>query len=489
MKKISKPKVIITMLIILIIVYYLATLIVIKNQKFAKRIEKQSLATVNNLVQRSNQQYCTGTIVTPENTWLVSHEESDNLTYIKPNTSLYLNNLLPPQKSYSAMESYLGLKEDKKITYISKLNKNGKFDEVARLDGTACLVSPPDGKNILLLTDVNTQQDAIEEKHQFAVLRSDDQGRTWIWQKEGFFLPVYFQAWTFKPTFYNSQNTWLWKEDMENSVGEQTYLGLEAGKPSGLSFSPDLGKTTETIIASAPILINLEQIKTKFSENIEWQNEGTGEVNAFVTQWDHNQATLWTSQTYRYSKPKSDYIDGAVHTTSRANLRRINGRWELNNVKRLNGLAINKLVNNQKGQFIAIQSLDNQKQEQIAELVKSNLSWKVHGNLPQAFSPFNDFTSTQNMWITDNALIINTYSSHKFTRLLQPSTWFGSPNGSDISAFGTYSSSDLGKNWVRLSIKAPNGVLGVNQKTDDAYWAEGGWYDSRDLNIYKYQLK
>lgn len=489
MKKISKPKFIITTLIVLIIIYYLATLIAIKNQKFAKKIEKQSFATVNHMVQRSSQQYCTGTIVTPENTWLVSHEESDNLTYTKPNTSFHLNSLLPPQQPYSAMQSYLGLKEDKKITYISILNKNGKFDEVARLDGTACLVTPPDGKNILLLTDVDTHQGAIEEKNQFAVLRSDDQGKTWLWQKEGFFLPVYFQAWTFKPTFYNSQNSWLWKEDMDNAAGEQIYLGLEAGKPSGLSFSPDLGKTTETIIASAPILINFSDIKTKYPKNFEWQNEGTGLVNTYVTQWEENQAILWVSQTYHYSKPGSDYIDGAVHTTSRANLKRINGHWEMTNVKHLDGLSINKLASNQNGQFIAIQSLDNQKQEQIAELVKSNLSWKVHSNIPKAFSPFNDFTNTQNIWITNNAVIVSTYSSHKVTRLLQPSTWFSSRNGGDVSAFGIYSSNDWGKNWERLAIKAPDGVLGVNQKTDEAYWVEGDWYNSEDLNIYKYLLK
>lgn len=488
MKKFLNPKWIIISLFIIAICFYFAILIIAKQQLFGNAPTKNKFATVEKPVQIAMQQYCTGIFTTPQNTWLISRDENGYYSYDRPKTSFNLNSLLPPKEELSAMSRYLGIREDKSITYISKLDTYGKFQEVARLDGTACLVAPPDGKNLLLLTDVNTPYKP-EEQHQFAVLRSDDQGKSWFWQKEGFFMPVYFQAWTLRPTIYNSENTWIWKEDLEDNVGKKTYLGLEVQKPSGLYFSADLGKTTETIITSAPLYLSLQDLKTKAPKDVEWQNQETGDVAAFITQWEENQATLWVSQTYRYSKPSSIYIDGAVHTTAQVKLQRIEGHWKMMEVKHLNGVAINHLNQNGQGQFIAIQSFDDNKREQVAVLNKNDLSWKIQGALPQPFSPFNDSTSTQYAWATGNSLIISTVSSHQIYRILLPSTWFDPKEIADVTAFSTYVTYDLGKSWHKLAIEAPNGVFGVNQKTNQAFWTDGAWYSNTDLNIYAHALK
>lgn len=487
MKKFLNPKWIIISLFVIAICFYLAILIIAKQQLRGEQPDKKLFATIDKPVQRAHQQSCTGITITPHSTWLVSRDDSEYYTYDRPSHSFDLNSLLPSKEAKSKAESYFGFKEDKDITYISKLDQNGKFQEIARLNGTACLVSPPSGENILLLTDVETPYN-IDEPHQFAVLRSDDQGETWQWQKEGFFMPVYFQAWTFNPTFYNSQNTWLWSEKSEDKEGHSIYLGHEAGKPSGLNFSSDLGKTIEKIQASAPILVQLKDIKHQAPKNIEFLNPELSDVKAYVTQWQDHQAILWVSQTYNYTSPYSNYIEG-VRTTAKVKLQRVNDHWQMGEIQHIDGVAIENIVHTSNGQFIAIQSVDNQKQDQIAELEKSNLSWKVHGKLPQPFSPFNDSTSAQYVWATKNSLIISMVSNHQFYRILRPFKWFSSESAGDVSAFSTYASTDLGKSWHKLAIEAPNGVLGVNQKTNQIFWADGAWYSNKDLNIYADTLK
>ncbi len=488
MKKFLTPKWFIIALFIISICFYFAILTIAKQQLFGNAPTKNKFATVEKPVQIAMQQYCTGIFTTPQNIWLISRDDSEYYSYDRPETSFNLNSLLPAKEELSAMSRYLGIREDKSITYISKLDTTGKFQEVARLDGTACLVAPPDGKNLLLLTDVNTPYKP-EEQHQLAVLRSDDQGKSWFWQKEGFFMPVYFQAWTLRPTIYNSQNIWIWKEDLEDNVGNKTYLGLEAEKPSGLYFSSDLGKTTEIILASAPLYLNLQDLEKNAPKGVEWQTQGTGDVAAFITQWENDKAILWVSQTYRYSKPNGIYIDGAVHTTAQVKLQRIEDHWKMTEVKHLNGVSINHLNENGQGQFIAIQSFDDKKRDQIAVLNKNDLSWKIQGSLPQAFFPFNDSTSAEYVWATKNSLIISTVSSHQVHRILLPSTWFSPEDIADVTAFSTYATYDLGKSWHKLAIEAPNGVLGVNQKTNQAFWADGAWYSNKDLNIYADTLK
>lgn len=488
MKKLFKPKWIISVICILAITYYLYVLILAKQELSGEKPEKNKFASIDNPVQRAKQQSCTGIYTTPKNTWLVSRDDStfESNTYERPVTSYNLNILLPKEDENQA-ESYLGLKADKNITYISKLDQNGKFTEVARLNGIGCLITPPDGESLLILTDINTPY-KIEEQHQMAVLRSDDQGKSWQWQKEGFFKPVYFQSWTLEPTIYNRQNTWLWREESEDQEGKTIYLGHETGKPSGLYFSPDLGKTIEPIQASAPILVQLKDIKHKASKNVEWLNPELSGVKAFVTQWSDHDATLWVSQTYSYNSPDSYYIEG-VKTTTKVKLKLIDKHWKMGEIQHIDGMAIENVMNTPNGKFISIQSFDDKKQNQIAVLDKNDNNWIVQGSLPKAFYPFNDLTHAEYVWTTNNTIFISTVSNHQIYRILRPTRWFSSESAGDVSAFGTYASNDLGKSWHKLDIDAPNGILGVDPKNNLFFWADSPWYKALDNNIYKAVMK
>lgn len=465
------------LLILIILGFYLTIITAAKYEWFGEKPQKQIFASVDTPFQREMQQFCTGIKVTPSGTWLVARDDSPNLSDDETSKSFNLNSLLPAKEA-DEYSNFMGMNREEPITYVSKLNNQGHFEEVARLQGIGCLV--PILNSVLLLTDVNQGQQGYSK--QTAVFRSDDQGRHWKIQNEGFFAPVQQQAWTIRPTAYKDNALWAWKD----FPFEQPTEGLAANQPSGLYFSKDQGKSIETIMASAPLLLDITSLPDKANLNPDWKADDLGEIKAFITQTHDDHVILWVTQIFSQA-----LTTGPFQVTTRAKLDRVNGKWIMGEVKRIQGLAIKKLAQNTQGKIITIQNQMDQDQDVIAELVPENLSWKIHGTLPHPFSPFNGSSYVYDIWITHDALLITTMSEHIAARILQPSTWRKpAGSGGTVSATAVFYSKDWGTSWQKLAIQGYLKVLGVEVNSDQVFWVEGSVYENKkDTHIYSHQLK
>ncbi|WP_445404446.1 hypothetical protein [Acinetobacter vivianii] len=464
-------------LILTILGIYLTIITAAKYEWLGEKPQNKIIGSVESPFQREMQQYCTGIKITPSGTWLVARSDSTYFSYDKPSKSFDLNTLLPPKKA-DEYSNFLGFSKEIPITYISRLNDQGHFEEVARFEGVGCLV--PILNSVLVLTDLNKGQQDYSK--QTAVFRSDDQGRHWKIQNEGFFSSVEQQAWTVRPTAYKDNALWVWKD----FAFEQPTEGLAANQPSGLYFSKDQGKNIETIMASAPLLFDITSLTDKSNLDPDWKADDLGEIKAFITQLHDDHAILWVTQVFSRA-----LTTGSFQVTTQAKLDRINDKWVMGEVKRIQGLAIKKLAQNTQGKVITIQNYMDQDQDVIAELLPENLSWKIHGTLPHPFSPFNGSSYVYDIWITHDALLITTMSEHIAARILQPSTWRKpTSSGGTVSATAVFYSKDWGTSWQKLAIKGYLRVLGVEANSDQVFWVDGSVYESKkDTHIYSHQLK
>ncbi|MEO5735544.1 MAG: hypothetical protein ABIN96_14795 [Rubrivivax sp.] len=86
------------------------------------------------------------------------------------------------------------------VSFISRLDRNRKFQVVAVVPAYACLLHSPDGEHVYLMTSlrrpepIGGNRDGAEQD---VIFQSDDQGQTWRWRKEGFFP----EADSWPPTF------------------------------------------------------------------------------------------------------------------------------------------------------------------------------------------------------------------------------------------------------------------------------------------------
>lgn len=173
------------------------------------------------LEQRAMQQWCTGVISTPQATWLVGRMES-TLPEMTQETPLVakvpnLAKLVPLQKDqYSS--------ERPTLSFISRLNAKGEFELLATVPEVACLYTNAAGNRVYLLTGLELE-DVNDTRRQTAVLRSDDQGKTWQWMKNGFMPGAEWLAWSLKPVFTRDGEVWavgLDEFNFDSVMGDET---------------------------------------------------------------------------------------------------------------------------------------------------------------------------------------------------------------------------------------------------------------------------
>lgn len=446
--------------------------------------DAQVLGVVSEISQRAMNQVCTGVIVTPQSTWLVGRQEGIVSSFAFAHEVQNLSEIIVGSRSDEPILDSVGnygksshLRSDPEVSFISRLDESGKFQLVAVVPESVCLHATPDGKRVFLLTGLKRpEHDQKTATGQYVIFFSDDQGRTWQWRKEGLF-PNSESPYLY---FYDANS--VWSRGKLESANEETSV-IPTVVSSGLLYSPDGGTTIESVMASEPLLVSLNEIRQSLGAEIQWddKNGDLGETTQHVTQFGAKEAALWNSQSFRYAKDGLNFSH-SVRITSYAPLRRENGTWQMGKAQRWDGFVIKSLVDNRAGRTVAlVEEADGLK---VALLNRSTLKWEVQGALPTAFGILPSDSGLRAWHVSREAIVVNIWSSHKVPRWLYP--W--GRNAANISADSVFYSTDWGRSWTQLSIDGYLGVLGMDGERNRVVWAKGNWHSSNDLYIHSYGL-
>lgn len=454
------------------------------------------VGSVERIGQRAMEQYCTGVVATPRNTWLVGRMEGDRSEGDAVGQDL--GQLIRGEKKPDDEEEHSftpfssGFTQEAQATYLSRLDDHGRFVQVAHLDETACLVANADGSSLFLLTGVDRPgKDPLEGLQQTVVLRSDDQGASWQVLPDGFFPEADDLAWSLKPYFHDADQVWAWATLPQSATPSAGY-GYEpdttADNRAGLYYSPDRGRTRQALVAPENLLVSLDEIRKRAPADAEWgDSAGTfGTITPHVWQYDDDHAALWIGQSFLYGKSGGDYLDTPLFVTTRAELVREGGQWRIGPLQRDTGVLVEELVGTGQGQVYGVISREGTHATEVAEWQRENASWQVNGELPSPFWPLQAFTGLRLFLAGDGVLLANTDSRYHVPQWLSLKKNGGS---SRISADAVFYSRDGGRSWSRLAIAGYLGVLGLDRNQDQVFWANGNWYDSDDRRIYRYGLK
>jgi len=458
--------------------------------------DKQQIGAVQDTRQRAMTQYCTGVVVTPQGTWLVGRLDGDTQQLQTSADVVDLDAVVngkpiegkdqAPEDS-AAFSSYLA-HNDKETSFISRLDAQGQFQLVAHVGDAACLVASPDGASVFLLTGLNRPEAATassDDINQTVVFRSDDQGKHWSWLAKGLFPKANQLAWNLKLYFHGQDDLWAWStpSGTDNESGEDTPGAIA----TGVFYSADRGASSTPLFAAESLLVPAEYARGKRPEIVEWRTDlGTyGEVQTHVVQLDAQRAFIWVSQRFWGSNPDSESGSLAINVTTRAQLQRKAGQWQVGSVQREDGLFIDELVANDAGRVMGLIDQGEHGEDVVAELDTAKLTWKPVGELPSVFSPLASDSQLRggNFWMGQNSLLINTTSEHR------PPRWLYWWSDARISADGVFYSKDWGHSWQRLAVDGYLGILGFQGAQDRVIWAKGNWYNSNDAGVYSYGLR
>jgi hypothetical protein len=446
------------------------------------------VGTVTNVDQRAMEQYCTGVVVTPLNTWLVGRREGAVETEWVGDTP-DLSTLIEATSAQPVTSFSSQLRSQPETTFISRLDAQGAFNLVATLPGTACLAATPDGKRVFLLTDLDSPAPMDGYRaNQSVVLQSDDQGQSWNWRKQGLF-PQATVTWSMAPYFVDSQSVWVWADDPDEVDDGFQISTIPSGQfKTGLQYSQDGGATIEDIILSEALLVEVNAILDRVEGPVQWSDMvgRFGEVKGHIAQLDAQRAVLWVTQDFAYAQPGSRYITDHMYVTSHAVLNRKDGRWHADKVQRLDDFAIERVLDNGSGKIVALAYTGHEPRMSVFVLDAELLEWKKQGSLPGAFGPIESHTGLREAFIGEQILVLNVMSSHEVP------SWLARLTGEEeasISADAVFYSKDWGRSWKRLAIPGYLGVLGMDARNNKVIWAKGNWYDSQDLNVRSYGLK
>lgn len=454
------------------------------------------VGSVERIGQRAMEQYCTGVVATPRNTWLVGRMEGDRSEGDAVGQDL--GQLIRGEKKPDDEEEHSftpfssGFTQEAQATYLSRLDDQGRFVQVAHLDETACLVANADGSSLFLLTGVDRPgKNPLEGLQQTVVLRSDDQGASWQVLPDGFFPEADDLAWSLKPYFHDADQVWAWATLPQSATPSAGY-GYEpdttADNRAGLYYSSDRGRTRQALVAPENLLVGLDEIRKRAPADAEWgESAGTfGTITPHVWQYDDDHAALWIGQSFLYGKPGGDYLDTPLFVTTRAELVREGGQWRIGPLQRDTGVLVEELVGTGQGQVYGVISREGERTTEVAEWQRESASWQVNGELPSPFWPLQAFTGLRLFLAGDGVLLANTDNRYHVPQWLSLKKNGGS---SRISADAVFYSRDGGRSWSRLAIAGYLGVLGLDRNQDQVFWANGNWYDSDDRRIYRYGLK
>ncbi|MCP1510629.1 MULTISPECIES: hypothetical protein [Pseudomonas] len=426
--------------------------------------DQQQIGVLPGLSPRHVSESCTGVVVTRQGTWLLGRVEDEYHTFTPSPGQVNLNEQLygKTPKAQEEEGGYSGFfpRDKPETTFVSRLDADGAFKPVAQVSGTACLVSSADGERVFLLTDLKRPKEA---EGQEVVFRSDDQGKTWTWLAEGFFPELGGVLTQLAPYFYSQNEVWAWRNPDEIE---------EEGRSvqTGVSYSLDGGQHSTPIATPHSLVVGPEFVSSQHPQIKEWHD--SNDQVTHVLQLDARRAYIWVSQRFWASNPDGKGDNLAFSVTTRVELSRAAGAWQVGAVQREEGLYINDLANNGDGRVLGLIDQGPHGHAVVAEMNTTTLAWQPLGEVPSVFSPLASSTQAQQLWVGRNSLMINTYSEHRPPRWLY---WWGDAN---ISAGAVFYSKDWGQSWKRLAVDGYRGVIGFDGAGDRVFWAkESHLYD------------
>lgn len=462
---------------------YLWILMAAKLEWGGSKPNEKVLGTADSVYQRSMDQYCTGVVITPKSTWLVGKQEGVAPDEIQKLNAAPLDALLQGdakdggKKDGSEADSTgwlpaYGSGDRPKQSYISRLDDTGHFTLVATVGDDACLVASNDGEHVFLLTGLDTPHDGADIK-QSAIFRTDDQGKSWQWMKDGFFPQANTLAWSLQPQFFKGGEVWVWDEPHGDD------------QDTGLFYSPDLGKTVVPVQAKSPVGISEDEAQKHLSTDSKMID---GDIKRYIQQTDDGHAVGWWSQDF-YSSGPDDGDRSHYSVTLRLQLTKVDGTWEITGSTRDDGLYLDKVTQSPQGDFYAVTSRDQRPGQAIERFNAGTGKWEEQGKIPSPFAPLSSNStlrsnSTYTFSVGPRSMVVTTDSVYAAPRLFN----LFSEGTAHISADANYYSTNGGKSWKKLGLVGYLGILGFDPSHDRVIGADGNWYDSRDPRVYAYDL-
>ncbi|MDR3445830.1 MULTISPECIES: hypothetical protein [unclassified Dyella] len=449
------------------------------------RPNEKLLGTAESPYLRNMDQYCTGVTTTPASTWLVGKMDDyvpDELKKLKAVDIDALLQSTPPgnnakddsQADSSPSFSGYALRDHSKQSYISRLDDAGHFKLVATVGEDACLITSADGAHVFLLTGLDAPGDDTQPR-QSAVFRSDDQGKSWQWLKDGFFPQANLVAWAMQPQFFKGDQVWVWVWDAPN--GDTQGIGL--------FYSADLGKTVVPVETTLPVAVSDDEAQKHLPADASISD---GDAKRVIRQLDDTHAIGWLSQYFDASWPDSDKR-ARYSVTTRVQLSRDGNTWKITSSTRDDGLYLEKVTQNTRGDFFAVTSRDQRNGQAIERFNAGNSKWEEQGSLPSPFWPLDNRTTlrsnaTYTFSVGDKSIVVTTDSAYNAPRLFTPFD----EHAAHIYADANYYSTNGGRSWKKLGLQGSEGILGFDPAHDRVMGAHGDGYSSRDPNIYTYDL-
>ena len=487
----QRPKLVIGALLLLALLLYFGTLVRARGTGGATPAEGSagSLAFVK---QRAMEQFCTGVVESPKATWLAGYASGDVASSFTTDPSkpvVLIDSLLGEganQDADSGFSMLTGLRREEGTTFISRRNAEGHFELKAVVGERACLLAHPSGSPVFLLTGLkrppadNPDNPNEPTTDQLAVFRSDDQGETWHWLREGLFPQAEHVAWSLRPGFFGKSDMWVFGDAAHTGIGLD-----EAPTPGAIHHSRDLGRTVETIAVPAEMRLPMTGFAPHLPPGTEIATSHGDELKRYVFQVSADRAFAWTSQRVLYARPEASLTSGRVCTTAVTELRQRDGQWHAGPVKREFGVCLQSLQQRPDASLVGVLGRHGQARDEIAEFDAAHQIWKPVGALPNPFWPLPGSSRMDSILVGQHAIVVSVRASHTIPTWLTPFR----DEPAEIDASAAFYSLDGGRSWTRLGLPGYLGVMGLDPNSDRVYGAHGNWYDDPDLTVRVFSLK
>ncbi|MGH8778816.1 hypothetical protein [Paraburkholderia sp.] len=420
---------------------------------------------------------CTSMKRTQHATWLVTYKQSTEATptWKMGASTVVLDSLLPAKQTtdqkkkdeLDASANGLSSLTGHWSTLVSKLDSSGVFQPVATVSDLACLRTTPDGAITYLQTDLDVRSrsdsnDSGARPMQTAVFRSDDQGKSWRWLKDGFFPDASSSADHVRPSFFNNQEVWAWSDYQSSAVPADAYQngGDALQSAMHLFYSPDAGESVQQIKATGPLLMSRDEAVKHFpAEATRTDSTGNDDMKGFVVQLSDSHALAWISQSFFYGT-EDDHLAHLYPVLTQVDLQRNGNTWIIGSVKRTEGVNLERVRQTPSGQIYAVMA-QSRADNVVARFDMPSLSWKPLTSTPNQFSPLPARADITNLWVSEKRLVIDVSSQYTVPRFFYP---FGYDRAT-FNGSASFYSDDQGQHWIHL--KTTGNLLTLDPGTDE----------------------
>lgn len=411
--------------------------------------------------------------VTPESTWMVSQLEYENPDLSVPAAATDLATLLGEKTGdYEPVmaSTVLMNRGSSTYSYISRLGDDGHFHVVAHIGARVSLRASNDGRHVYALTGMDRSDKSYSDDNpatrQSAVFRSDDQGQSWTWQREGYVAPADAAAWATDDATDAYDTIWAWETLPRRKITNGK--PILTGRGSGLYYSTDGGRTSAEVEKSGPLLRTRDDIQDELPavDAAGAPVSGFGEVATFVARLGPDRASLWISQTIPYGPARDPSF---FRTTQFASLTRVGDAWRMGEIHQRPGVLIENLQQGPDGRTRAIAKLPDKHGDQVIAIDPDSLAMNVLGPLPGAFDPLDSSAYPREFRVGRHSMMVRMSSTYTVPRWVYVLGWFDDSQA-HISGDAAFYSDDDGQSWHKLDT---NERLGFDASGDRFFWHPG----------------